>query len=130
MCRNDSTHCQGHVFCDLTDLPCLYSVIWLACGYTVNLPEDVQGAVGCHHTVKTLHKIPAAEDFQEMSPHHHPLHAADFVVLFPEAISSCYGKTERVKEAKYEQQKLHYLFFFSYQEPRVNTRTSSASSIT
>lgn len=44
-----------------------------------------------------------AEDFQEMSPHHHPLHAADFVVLLPAAISSCYGTTERVKEVKYEQ---------------------------
>lgn len=48
-------------------------------------------------------QIPEAEDFQEMSPHHHPLHAADFVVLFPGAISSGYGTTERVKEVKHEQ---------------------------
>lgn len=67
----------------------------------MHLPEDAQGAVGCHHAVKTLHEIPAAEDFLEMTPHHHPLHAANFV-LFPGAILSCSGTTDRVKEVRYE----------------------------
>lgn len=77
-------------------------MIWLPCGYTALLPEDAQRAVGCHHAVKMLHEIPAAEDFLEMTPHHHPLHAANFVMVFPGAISSCLGRADGVKEVRYE----------------------------
>jgi len=74
----------------------------LPCGYTAHLSEDAEGAVGCHHTVKTLHEIPAAEDFLEMTPPYHPIHTAYFVVLFPGTISSCSGTTDGVKEKRYE----------------------------
>lgn len=76
-------------------------MIWLPCGYTARLPEDAQRAVGCHHTVKMHHEIPTAEDFPGMTPRHHPLHAANFVVLFPGAISSCSGTADSVKEVRY-----------------------------
>lgn len=73
----------------------------LPCGYTAHLPEEAQGAVGCHHTVKMLHEIPTAEVFLGMTPSHHPLHAANFVMLFPGAISSYSGTTDEVKEVRY-----------------------------
>lgn len=76
-------------------------MIWLPCGYTTHLPQDAQGAVGCHHAVKTLPEIPAAEDSLETTPRHHrPLHTGDFVVLFPGDISSYSGTTDRVREVQ------------------------------